>query len=363
MDYVEWCDSICDHLANYGEAQSGFVYLSSFASDYLKVYQVPEKEQANQNVVMAVDAVFRVFRSHLNSPRLNLTDEDIEMLRATYERWQAVFQLNVSDTELAVLEALNRMSIIENNGTFSLESVRMSDMLTHPAIANSPTQLTEDRLIKLLKRLETRKLARPSIIIGDSTCTATYASAVTMTRDQVISDSEIDQLRVQGESETLDYKRQIKITSKTEKAEFARDVMAFANGSGEVKRFLVGVEDDGTFTVPPDPLAHALEINAMKETTLQQIVSERTVQAPSIRISARGVHRNGPYAVIEIKSNIGHLPYRFFANPGDSKQPGAAQAGEVVVRKGTTKQTASADEIFALENRAALYRRLNPGSV
>lgn len=363
MDYVEWCDSICTNLADYGEAQSGFVHLSSFASAYLKDRQILATEQANQNVIMAVDAVFRVFRHHLDSPRLNLAYEDIELLRASYARWQAVFKVNVDDTELAVLEALHRLSIVEDNGTFSIESVRLADMLIDPSLESLTSPLTEDRLIQLLKRMETRKLTRPSVFIGDSSCKATYAGAVRVTRNRIIADSEIDQLRVQGESDMLDYKRHIKVGSKTEKAEFARDVVAFANGSGEVKRFLVGVEDDGGFTVSSDPLAHAHEIKSLNETTLQQIVSERTVQAPSIRITERGVHRDGPYAVIEIKSNIGHLPYRFFETPADSKLPGAALAGEVVIRKGTTKQRASADEIAALENRSKLYRQLNPGSV
>lgn len=322
-----------------------------------------ETEQANQGVIWAVDAVYRVFRSHLDSPQLNLTYDDFELLRASYARWQEVFKLDTNEIELAILEALNRLSITEDNGVFSIESVRIADMLADTAIGGLPAALTEDRLIQLLNRLETRKLARPSINIGPSSCKATYASAVRMTRDQVISDAGVDQLRVQGESETLDYKRHIKIGSKSEKAEFARDVVAFANGSGEVKQFLVGVEDDGAFTISTDPIAHTQEINSLKETTLQQIVSERTIQAPSIRITARGLHRDGPYAIIEIRSNIGHLPYRFFENPGDSKLPGAAQAGAVIVRKGTTKQRASTDEIASLEKRAALYRQLNPGSV
>ncbi|MGN6031676.1 MAG: AlbA family DNA-binding domain-containing protein [Thermomicrobiales bacterium] len=174
-----------------------------------------------------------------------------------------------------------------------------------------------------------------------------------------MADREIDKLRTQGEHDHLDYKRMYKLDSPSDKAEFTKDVLSLANTGGPVSKLLVGVEDNGSFTIPLDAAEHARLLRKLVDTTLQAIVSERTGVASSILVQ-HGEHREGPYVLITITSKTADLPYRFFIRPADAKLPGASQSGEVWVRHGTSKRLATADEVAALEERAILYRSLFP---
>src|SRR5690606_10773736 len=140
-----------------------------------------------------------------------------------------------------------------------------------------------------MDRLESYKLVHRRGGLQRSYKTS-YAGYTRLSRLQILEDRQVDALRVLGESDTLDYKRHVKIGSPTEKLEFAKDVVAFANGPGELKHILVGVNNDGTFHVPADPDHHRKLIELLNETMMQQIVSERTIQTPSIRLVARDEH-------------------------------------------------------------------------
>lgn len=87
-------------------------------------------------------------------------------------------------------------------------------------------------------------------------------------------------------------------------------------------------------------------VRKIVDTTLQAIVSERTVIAPSILVE-HGEHREGPYVLITITSDVSDLPYRFFTKPTNGKLLGASQGGEVWVRHSTSKRLATADEVEA----------------
>jgi hypothetical protein len=132
-----------------------------------------------------------------------------------------------------------------------------------------------------------------------------------------------------------------------------------ANAGGAGPRFLLlGVEDKGEFYRPQSEAErtnHRKLLDEITETRLQQIVGSRTTHSPSIRVRARGDHREGPYVLIEILRNVAHLPYRIYEDQTDRAAADANNRGEVWIRKGSTKARATAAEIAALELQAALY--------
>ena len=191
---------------------------------------------------------------------------------------------------------------------------------------------------------------------------SSYLGVARMTRTHIAQDQEIDRLRVAGEGDTLDYKRIYNLNQDSAKHEFVKDVTALTNAGGLDSRYLLlGVEDDGEFYVPDSvdaETAHREALDSITETRLQQIVASRTTHSPSVRVSARGKHRAGPYILIELTREVGDLPYRVYKDQIDRTSPNAHKLGEVWIRKGSIKALATAVEIAALEHQASLYRQI-----
>lgn len=364
LDYTDWCDEILADLAIFLEEQPYGLYghLDNFAHQYLERRNLDTNQNAYNLIAQVVLDVFGTFGLPDDDKNIHLKHADLPKLKMSYERWKAIFAILISIEERAIVNSVNTLSIRLSENFFLTEEV--NDVTLQESIRQSLalTAMSDDELEETLDALHDRKLLHQNRWIGNSVYRATYAGHVRLNRTQILNDEEIDDLRFQGESDSLDYKRVLNITTRKDKTDFAKDVLAFANTGGEnVKRILVGVEDNGSFHAPENPELHRQAVMSLVESNLQQIVNERTIQAPSVLIKASGDHRDGPYALIKITSRTSHVPYRFFGIPEDSKVEGATQKGEVWVRKGSTKHPATVDEIAALERRAELFRSTFPG--
>lgn len=357
--YTEWCDQIFSSLADYAaSAYSHHVNLQSFASEILDGNDGYGHD--GSNVVNACLGVLRAFGwVHDWDPNIPFKVKQIDALRSVRARWDAFARIELNDPQRYLLEVVVRNSITHGEKSFGTEYVRIDAMLNDPDLTSAIPGFTPDLAEEELDELVARHLCETHKTIDMAEYRATYGGATWISKAHVLADREIDELRTQGEHDHLDYKRVYRVDSPSDKAEFTKDVLSFANAGGTLSRLLVGVEDNGTFAVPGDPAEHARLLRKLVDTTLQAIVSERTVIAPSILVS-HGEHREGPYVLITITSDIADLPYRFFATPADAKLPGASQGGEVWVRHGTSKRPATADEVAVLEERARLYRSLFP---
>lgn len=221
--------------------------------------------------------------------------------------------------------------------------------------------IVSDHAMELLDELVNHRLAHSHKTLGFTEYKSSYWGVARTNRAHVKTDREIDFLRTAGEGDTLDYKRNYKLGTDAEKWEFTKDVTALANAGGAGSRYLLlGIEDNGEFYQPNAPNteeAHRRLLDAATETRLQQIVAARTTHSPSIRVAAKGQHRDGPYLLLEITRDVGHLPYRIYRDQAERMAANAHELGEVWIRKGSTKLLATAAEVASLEHQAGLYRR------
>lgn len=357
--YTDWCDQIFSSLADYAaSAYSHYVHLQSFASQMLDGNDGYGDD--GSNVVNACLGVLRAL-DWVQDWDTNITFKvkQIDALRNARARWDAFAGIELGDRQRYLLEAVVRNSIIPGEKSIGTEYVDLDEVVSDSALMSIFPAMTDDLAGEELDELVALRLCEAHKTIGMAEYRATYGGATWISKAHVLVDREIDELRIQGEHDHLDYKRMYKIDSPTDKAEFTKDVLSFANVGGTVSRLLVGVEDNGTFTVPQDSVEHVRLLKKLVDTTLQAIVSERTVIAPSILVQ-EGEHRDGPYVLITVTSNIADLPYRFFIKPAEAKLSSASNGGEVWVRHGTSKRLATANEVEALEERARLYRSLFP---
>lgn len=357
--YTVWCDRVLSALADYAASSySHHVHLQSFASNYLDGDDGYGDDGIN--IVHACLDVLRAFGwVHDWDTNITFTVKQIEALRSARAKWDAFAEIELNDRQRYLLEVVVRNSITPGEKSVGTEHVDLDAIMGDPDLMSVFSTMTDDLAMEELDALVARRLCEAHKTIGMAEYRATYGGATWISKAHVLADREIDELRAQGEHDHLDYKRMYKLDSPSDKAEFTKDVLSFANAGGTISKLLVGVEDNGTFTVPQDSAEHARLLRKLVDTTLQAIVSERTVVAPSILVQ-HGEHCDGVYVLITITPNTADLPYRFFIKPADAKQPGASQSGEVWVRHGTSKRLATADEVAALEERARLYRSLFP---
>lgn len=134
----------------------------------------------------------------------------------------------------------------------------------------------------------------------------------------------LSKLLDQDESQILDFKREISLTSDKQKAEFAKDVSAFANTKGGY--IIYGKEDpkEGGKIAGIDP-------KTLNESKMQQVVSSRCY--PPVNFQAKLVlHDSLYFALLRI--------------PESSMKPNQiVQTKEIFVRRGSTTQRATREEI------------------
>lgn len=365
MDYVDWCDEICKMAADHAEAGMNPRHLDlwPFSDEVLNRFGTAITDTARFvvfGVVQDVSGAFGIGSAVHTS--YGFTQKDLDVLRSPYARWKAAMEIELDDLSIALLQAIANATIRrEGDEHFSIGEVSIQSLMKDPTIRYRGEQLTREHAFEVLDALRSKQMINEHSTLSTADYSIRYCGAARLSRAIVIADEAIDELRSQGEGDALDYKRELTLNSPTQKLDFVRDVTAMANAGGAGPRhLLVGVEDSGEFHIPPaDKVdAHRSAVLQINDATLQQIVGSRTTHSPSVRVSGRGEHRQGPYALIEIRRDIGHRPYRVYPETSDRSRSDAHQHGEVWIRKGSTKQMATDEEIKSLERLADQYRSI-----
>lgn len=363
MDYVEWCDSIATAMADYAERQYDHsVHIHVFARDFVVSRRLVNEFAAEDAVILDSAELLSVIGLDNDDLDLQFKRADLARLRDSYSRWIQAYSYNLDDISLVLLGVLNRLSQSERQGYTTVEEVDLARIVDEASRGAEGMTIDLDHAEEIFDDLVARGLAHPHKTMDTTRYKSSYLGAARLARARVAQDQEIDALRTAGEGDMLDFKRIYKLKSNAEKHEFAKDVTAMANAGGASPRYLlIGVEDNGAFFAPASAEAateHREALNGINDARLQEILNSRTTRSPSVRISARGDHRDGPYLLIEITRDINHLPFRVYQDQAERTAHNAHDLGEVWVRKGTTKARATAAEIAALEQQADLFRRI-----
>lgn len=355
-DYVGWCDSIMGkYVAHIEERQNRkSANFHSAAVLISESYGQTNSRQFCTAVASGLQDTLTGMSLWEASPQQHYSHEDLDRVKDSYARWETAFSNQLSQHESVVLGAVNALSVTKDGD--AVLTVRTSSGDVCQQIGDAA--LDDERIRETLRGLGDKRLSTFYPTIGRTQAKSTYMGVARLERSQVMSDKEIDNLRQKGEGDTLDFKRIIDLGTAAKNFEFAKDVTALSNGGGIGPRFLLaGVEDDGVFFAPPDSnaaAAHQSSLDDLQETRLQQIVAQRTLSTPSIRVVTRGHHRFGPYVLIEITSDERNLPYHVFSDPADRSTPDAEKRGEVWIRKGSIKERATPQEIEVLRTRSKI---------
>lgn len=196
--------------------------------------------------------------------------------------------------------------------------------------------------------------ARPRLG-GHTYLQPTYQGLVwDLRRDLTIESKFIDELIIEWETTTVDFKRELHLKTKKEKAEFARDILGLATTKSSGRRYLIIGFDDKTraYHAPPDP--------SISQNQLENILSDLTEPVVNVRYEVIE-YRLGKVGKLEVIREPWKLPYRAAKDIViDDKNRKGLIEGRVYVRHGSQTEAPSEGELMALEEEGKRAREDNP---
>jgi tetratricopeptide (TPR) repeat protein len=149
-----------------------------------------------------------------------------------------------------------------------------------------------------------------------------------------MDESIILSLVAEGESRKVDFKRELKLDSAQDKAEFVKDVISLANSSTDVGYLLIGIDNN----------KYIVGLNQLPEEQIQQVV--HTYITPSLELSCFIVPVTAPtlpsVGVIEIRAI--NKPYKL------ARAIDRLNQDDVFVRRGSVVARAGPEEIIQMHH-------------
>lgn len=191
---------------------------------------------------------------------------------------------------------------------------------------------------------------KSGIRLGSFQVFPTYGGIVRATEKAATEGQEtVRQLLEDWETTNVDFKREVHLGTKDDRAEVARDVLALANTQVTGKRYLVIGFDPKThaFTTSVDP--------GITQDRMENVLNELT--EPPVTVAYKTfswVDGTGDVGLLEVQRDRTRVPYRARREFGGNRR--RIQEGDVFVRHGTHVTEASEAEIADLESEATFAK-------
>lgn len=297
-------------------------------------HQSPQFE-ALADAVKDLDRLGLVEPGSVGSLSVRLTQEGRRLaVQSLRSMWPQVFAIYLDDEQMGFLRQATALSEDRQVGYARVEWVpwqKVFDALGWRTSDNAPAY-------DITARLEEEGcLVHMAALGGRIEVYPTYAGIVRAT-EQV--QTELQQLVAgllpEWETTNVEFKRQLDLATKADKAEFIRDILALATTKSSGERFLIVGFDDKThqFTQSVD--------RAIDQNRLEHILNAYAAPAPQIRYH-RVAWDQGEIGVINVLRDPSEVPYRV------TKTLAHISQGDVYVRHGSQVEPPTPAELTALE--------------
>jgi hypothetical protein len=279
-------------------------------------------------------------------------------LKNPTDYWSEICQQDIESDEEKLLKLVNLMSPqITNEPLYGLlKEITESDFLSQFDINSSDKQILKKFIFDLPKLLQDYGLIQvPDSVAGYQTSLKpTYKGLVwELRRSFTIESKLIDKLVDEWETTNVDFKREINLSTKEQKAEFAKDVLGLATTKSSGKRYMIVGFDDKTrsYHAPPDA-----KIN---QDQMEQILSNLTEPVVNIRYEIVD-YRLGKVGKLEIIRESEKLPYKAKRDVTiDERRTLGLKKDAVYVRHGSQTEQPTDLELTALEEEGKRSREEN----
>jgi hypothetical protein len=284
--------------------------------------------------------------------KLKITPLGRKVLSDPTEFWAEICEEEVDTEEAEILRLVNRLSPQQeiDPECVWLKDVEATEVMAAfnvdppPAKSNEHMDEIQRYVYDLPGLLEDRGFLNTDGRAGyHNDLTPTYRGLVWETRRGFTVESRhIDKLLEEWETTNVDFKREIGLDTKKQKAEFARDVLALATTKSSGRRFLIVGFDDKTreYHAPPDL--------TVTQERMERILADLTDPVVTIRYEVIDF-RLGQVGKLEVFREPEKLPYRASKEVLiDEKGRKGLEQGKVYVRHGSQTEAPTAAELDAL---------------
>jgi hypothetical protein len=345
MDFVSWCESILTQIQQAARPNS-YDSTTGFPSEHIVAVALPptvthRPDLWNSDERLAVlwalqDLQIVGLIEQPNDDYYRLTRIGRQHLQDALPIWLSICSIQLDDDESKALQAINRLSITQTDeGFFVPVQALREDLLNELGWADTePLRL--DTAINGLKRLGFVREIAPDIDAW-----STYAGAVwELRRGETIEAQFLDALLADGETTSVDFKRELHLDTKDDKAEFVRDVLGLANTKASGRRWLIIGFNDKLLTY------HGSPDSKITQNRLEHILSDYT--APQVQVRNEVViYRGNQVGKLEVLRNRADLPYKVATSIGDKKR---IEEGTIYVRHGSQTEQPTEAERAALQD-------------
>ena len=320
MDYINWCHDILAVMneekgnpkltpLDIGEKMFG-ENLSHRFGDFWSAVQ----GRALLNTFNELRILGFVDNRSTHSPFVDLTKKGQDLLTDPHSYWEEICRVELDDDAQQMLHFINCVSqrLEGDPSCVTISTIKRNDILAHYRL---PLPKRWDELEESVNRV---LLHAPYVLskldfvqlyggVHDPTTrglAAAYRGVVWETRrSETLETKLLDNLLKDGETPTVEFKQELHLDNKPQRAEFVKDVLSLANTKASGERFLIVGFDDKSLRYhhAPDPKITQEKIEAaLKE-----------YSAPAVRVQYAEVNfRDGKVGKLEVFRDKQNLPYR-----------------------------------------------------
>ena len=153
----------------------------------------------------------------------------------------------------------------------------------------------------------------------------------------------INKLLHEWETTSVEFKRELYLDTKDQKAEFVKDILGLANTQASGERLLIIGFDEKTrsYHAPPDA--------KITQDNIERVLAQYTVPVIEIKYETLDYGGRGIIGIIKVKRYRTKLPYKPAVSFGEKKR---ISEDQIFVRHGSQTQEATLTEIESLEAEA-----------
>ena len=345
VDYLEFADVVLARVAETELSRQPWMTVDQLAQDM----SLPHRDLGLYDVLEDLAAI-DVFDLDSTVIKPNNNTDRVRHGGATLRgAWPQFFEQFLTPRQEEFLDKLTELSHRPGEPTADMAMIEASDV--YEALGWESMQNPD--AYRLCDALQAAGYIKQWKAMGYSITLRPRYSGVVRATQKVASEwqEKLEALIAEGETTTVDMKRELIVNSERQKGEFVRDVLGLATtkATGRERYLVIGYDNDTLgFVQSVEP--------AVTRERLEQILNAYAEPIPEIDWVTVPVS-GGTAGVVVIKRDPAKIPYRL------SRDVWKLKAGAVYVRHGTHTEAPTDDERAALEAEGTRARSLDaPGS-
>lgn len=343
MDFVDWCGFVLNKLIEAGRDPhlDEIVFAQILYGEDVRTGDDFWESTLRGGMLDAVAELERLGLVEDDRGVWTVTVDGRAYAKGMTPLWQEICSTVLEPNEERILKVVNRLS--PKTGS-DLDHAWLEEIDREPLLAEygiSAGLDMHDVLYPMSTDLKGRGFVHMDAGTGSHlNLKSTYSGLVWETRRGFTVEAKfIDDLVVEWETTSVDFKRELYLDTADQKAEFVKDIIGLANTQASGRRWIIVGFDDCTraYHGAPDP--------KVTQNRVEQILSQYVSPHVDVRYEVVD-YRGGRVGKLEVFRDARKLPYSVARSIGDRKR---IEQGQIFVRHGSQTEAPTLAELQAIQ--------------